>query len=163
MFAEWDAGIVTEEGSDQPLSWRYAYKLTMLRGLPVSVKASYFIILDYNQDDAKRFSQGCEFEILVTTSSIRRALKYRNWSKKTAKQKAKERNADLRDAYFCFISDLSSYHLVYVDESGCDKWIGFRRTGWSPCSITPSQVTKFHRHQRYQILAAYSPDGVCIP
>lgn len=91
----------------------------MLRGLTVSVRASYFMILDYNQDDSKHLSQGCEFEVLVTTSSIRRALKYGNWSKKTAKQKAKERNADLRDAYFRFISDFS-YHLVYVDESGCD-------------------------------------------
>jgi hypothetical protein len=37
-----------------------------------------------------------EFGVLVTASSIRRALKYENWSKKAAKQKAKERNADLR-------------------------------------------------------------------
>ena len=65
-----------------------------------------------------------EFEVLVTTSSIRRALKYEGWTKKAAKQKAKERNADLRDAYFHFISDFASYHLVYVDESGCDKRIG---------------------------------------
>jgi hypothetical protein len=49
------------------------------------------------------------------------------WSKKAAKQKVKERNADLRDAYVHYISDSSSYHLIFVDES--DKLIGFRRTG----------------------------------
>jgi transposase len=103
-----------------------------------------------------------EFQVQVTTCNISRALKSEGWSKKTAKQKAKERNADLRDAYFHFISDFCSYHLVYVDESGCDKRIGFRRTGWSPLGITPSQVTKFHRDQRYQILPAYAQDGVIL-
>ena len=67
-----------------------------------------------------------EFEVLVTTWSIFRALKYEGWSKKVSKQKARERNVNFRDAYVRFISDFSSYHLVYVDESGCDKWIGFR-------------------------------------
>jgi len=103
-----------------------------------------------------------EFEVLVTTWSIRRALKREGWSKKASKQKARERNANLRDAYFHFISDFSSYHIVYVDESGCDKRIGFRGTGWSPRGTTPSQVTKFHRDQRYQILPAYAQDGVVL-
>jgi hypothetical protein len=49
---------------------------------------------------------------------------------------------------------------VYVDESGCDKRISFRRTGWSPVGATPLQVSKFHRDQRYQILPAYAQDGV---
>lgn len=49
-----------------------------------------------------------------------------------------------------------------MDESGCDKRIGFRGTGWSPCGTTPSQVTKFHRDQRYQILPAYAQDGVVL-
>ena len=35
------------------------------------------------------------------------------------------------------LSDFRSYHLVYVDESGCDKRIGFRRTGWSPIGVAP--------------------------
>lgn len=78
-----------------------------------------------------------EFEVLVTTWSTRRALKCEGCSKKASKKKAKERNTDLRDAYFHFISDFSSYHLVYVDESGCDKRIGFRGTGWSPRGTTP--------------------------
>lgn len=103
-----------------------------------------------------------EFEVLVTTWNIRRALKCEGWSKKASKQKARERNANLRDAYSHFISDFSSYHLVYVDESGCDKRIGFRGTGWSPRGATPSQVTKFHRDQRYQILPAYAQDDVVL-
>ena len=53
-----------------------------------------------------------------------------------------------------------SHHLVYVDESGCDKRIGFRRTGWSPVGTTPLQVSKFHRNQHCQILPTYAQDGV---
>lgn len=68
----------------------------------------------------------------------------------------------MRDEYFHFLSDFCSYHLVYVDESGCDKRVGFRRTGWSPLGVAPSQVTKFHRGQRYQILLAYAQDGIVL-
>ncbi|KAJ5732371.1 hypothetical protein N7493_003852 [Penicillium malachiteum] len=78
-----------------------------------------------------------EFGTYVTASSIRRALISKKWSKKTARQKAKERNADLRDWYLHNLSEFHSYHLIYIDESGYDKWIGFRRTGWSPHGITP--------------------------
>nr|BAC54731.1 putative transposase [Aspergillus oryzae] len=103
-----------------------------------------------------------EFQIYATTSRIRRALSSKGWSKKAARQKAKERNSDLRDMYFHLISDFHSYQLVYVDESGCDKRAGFRRTGWSPLGTTPIQVSKFHRDQRYQILPAYSQDGIIL-
>lgn len=74
----------------------------------------------------------------------------------------KERNSDLRDMYFHLISDFHSYQLVYVDESGCDKRVGFRRTGWSPLGTAPIQVSKFHREQRYQILPAYSQGGIVL-
>ncbi|GCB25593.1 hypothetical protein AAWM_08478 [Aspergillus awamori] len=103
-----------------------------------------------------------EFETVVTTSSIRRALKSIGWSKKTARRIAGERNADLRDSYLHSLSEYRSYHLVYVDESRCDKRIGFRRTAWSPVGVTPVQISRFHRGQRYQILPAYAQDGVML-
>lgn len=83
--------------------------------------------------------------------------------KKDSPTKSKrESNADLRDEYWHDISEFSSSQLIYVDESGCDKRIGFRRTGWSPLGITPIQVSKFHRDQRYQILPAYTQDGILL-
>ncbi|GFG19955.1 hypothetical protein IFM5058_10397 [Aspergillus udagawae] len=103
-----------------------------------------------------------EFEIWVTTSSIRRALISSGWSKKIARLRAKERNAELRDIYLNNLSDFQSYHLVFVDESGCDKRIGSRRTGWSPLGVTPTQISRFHRDQRYQILPAYTQDGILL-
>jgi transposase len=103
-----------------------------------------------------------EFHTMVTTSSTRRALVAKGWSKKTARQRAREQNADLRDYYLHNLSDFKSYHPVYVDESGCDKRVGFRRTGWAPLGKTPLQVTQFHRNQRYQILPAYAQDGIVL-
>lgn len=78
------------------------------------------------------------------------------------RQKAKERNTDLRDDYRHLISEFCSYHLIYVDESGCDKRIGPRKTGWYLLGTTPVQVSKFHRDQRYQILHAYAQDGILL-
>jgi transposase len=69
-----------------------------------------------------------EFEVLVTKFSIGRALASIRWSKKIARQVAKERNADLRDCFLHSLSEFRSYHLIYIDESGCDKMVGFRRT-----------------------------------
>ncbi|KAL0929468.1 uncharacterized protein CTRU02_215634 [Colletotrichum truncatum] len=101
-----------------------------------------------------------EFDTLVTASSIGRALKAAGWSKKVARTVAREQNPDLRLDYLHELSAFSSYHLVYVDESGCDKRAGFRRTGWSPHGVTPVQISRFHRGQRYQILPAYTQDGI---
>ena len=58
--------------------------------------------------------------------------------------------------------DFQLYHLVYVDESGCHKRIGFRQTGWSPCGRAPIQISQFHCGQQYQILPAYAQDGIVL-
>lgn len=75
---------------------------------------------------------------------------------------ASGRNADLRDFYLHNLSSFFSYQLVYVDESGCDKRIGFRRTGWSPLGTTPVQIARYRREQRWQILPAYTQDGILL-
>jgi transposase len=103
-----------------------------------------------------------EFDVQATKSSISRALVSKGWSKKTARVKARERNLDLRDEYFHFISDFHSYHLVFIDECGCDKRIGFRRPGWSPLGTAPVQVSKFYYNHRYQILPAYAQDSIVL-
>ena len=103
-----------------------------------------------------------EFEATVTASTISRALKAAGWSKKACRRVASGRNAGLRDFYLHNLSSFRSYHLVYVDESGCDKRIGFRRTGWSPLGTTPVQVARYRREQRWQILPAYTQDGILL-
>jgi hypothetical protein len=101
-----------------------------------------------------------EFEVQVTIPTISKALASAGWSRKAARRIAKERNADLRDFYLHNLSEFRSYHLVYIDESGCDNRIGFRRTGWSPLGVTPIQIARLRRDQRHQILPAYTQDGI---
>jgi len=103
-----------------------------------------------------------EFEVRVTTSSIGRALASIGWTKKKIRRVAKGRNADLRDMYLYNISKFSREHFVFVDESGCDRRAGSRRTGWAPLGVTPTQVAQFKREQRYQILPAYAVDGIIL-
>jgi hypothetical protein len=102
------------------------------------------------------------FRVDVSTDSLRRILKKNKWSKKIMQQKAKEQNPDLQDKYQHDISEYHSYQLVYVDKSGCDRQTGIRKTGWSPLGITPTERSKFHHGQYYQILPAYSQDGIVL-
>jgi hypothetical protein len=69
-----------------------------------------------------------EFRAFITKSSIHHALATAGWSKKVSRQVAKERNANLRDFYLHNLSEFRSYHLIYIDESGYDRQVRFRRT-----------------------------------
>lgn len=102
------------------------------------------------------------FDVTVSPRTIGRELKDKGWSKKVIRQISNKRNADLRDFYLHNLSQFRSYHLVYVDESGCDRRAGRRRTGWSPRGMTPVQLSEFQRGQRYQILPAYAQDGIVL-
>ena len=103
-----------------------------------------------------------EFATRVHISTISRALSRLRWTKKVIRRRAKEQSSDLRDLYLYKLSAFRSFQLVFVDESGCDKRIGFRRTGWSPSGVAPVEVTKFHRGNRFQILPAYTQDGILL-
>ena len=101
-----------------------------------------------------------EFGVLVNASTISRALAAAGRTKKVIRQVARQRNVDLRNFYLHNLSAFQPYHLVFINKSGCDKRIGFRRTGWSPLGVTPIQVAKFRRDRRYKILPTYAQDGV---
>jgi hypothetical protein len=70
-----------------------------------------------------------KFDVLVTASSLGRALCSRGWTKKQIRRIVNGRNADLCDHYLYQISSLSLKYFVFVDKSSCNKCIGFRRTG----------------------------------
>jgi hypothetical protein len=98
-----------------------------------------------------------KFDELLSKSTISRALASAKWSKKVARRIAKEQSADLRDMYLYDLSAFEPYHVVYVDESGCDTRAGYRRTGWSPLGVTPVQIARFQRGQRYHIVVGWIP------
>lgn len=66
---------------------------------------------------------------MIITSSIRGALIAKPWPKMTTRRHAREQNADLREYYLYNLLDFKSYYLVYVDEFGYNKRVGFRRIG----------------------------------
>lgn len=68
--------------------------------------------------------------VLVSTSTISRSLSNMCWSKKMNRRRAKERKPDLRDFYMDKVSNLRSWQLVFIDETGCDGLVGFRKKGW---------------------------------
>jgi transposase len=77
------------------------------------------------------------FRVEISLSTISRTLHNIGWSKKVIRRVAKEQNPDLRDLYLYNLSAFHSNQIVYIDESGCDKREGFRRTGWSPVGTVP--------------------------
>jgi hypothetical protein len=99
-----------------------------------------------------------EFKADLTRFSVRRALI--GWSKKATQNIAQERNQDLRDDYIYEVSFLRSDQLVFLDETGVDRSIGIHSKGWARRGKRPRQVKRFHRGHRFQILPAYTQDGV---
>lgn len=67
----------------------------------------------------------------VTIQSISRALASVGWSRKTARQIAKEQTADLRGFFLYHLTVFQSNQLIFVDKLGCDKKAGFRSTDCS--------------------------------
>ncbi|CAG1987526.1 unnamed protein product [Fusarium graminearum] len=89
-----------------------------------------------------------------------RSLKDARWTRKNCHPVAQQRNPELRDLYLYKLSKYKSYQMIFIDESGADRRIGYRKKGWAPSGVTPIQVGRFNREQRYQILAAYTQDGI---
>lgn len=100
------------------------------------------------------------FELSVSERTVRRTLK--GWSKKVMRRRARQQDPELRHYYMHKLSAFHSYQLIYIDESGCDLRVGRRNKGWAPRGVTPVQVEPFQRGKRYQILPAYTQDGILV-
>lgn len=103
-----------------------------------------------------------EFQVEVSPETVRRELVAMGWSRKITRRVAQERNAELRDFYLHTISAFHSYQLIFVDESSCDRRCAFRRRGWAPRGVTPVQTARFQRGPHYQILPAYTQEGILL-
>jgi transposase len=103
-----------------------------------------------------------KFRKRISERSLGRFLRSIGWTRTMIHRIAQQRSADLRDYYLHKMSQYKSYHLVFVDESGCDGRAGYRRWGWSPKGSSPVQVTKFGRGKRWHILPAYAQDGILL-
>ncbi len=50
--------------------------------------------------------------------------------------------------------------LVFIDETGVDRSIRIHHKGWARRGKRLHQVKRFYHGQRFQILPAYTQDGV---
>ena len=103
-----------------------------------------------------------KFEVLVSPSTITRALHSIHWSKKRPRRVADERDADLRDFHLHSLAVFKSEHLVFVDESGCDKRIGFRLTGWSLLGTSPIQIGPLLGSLSRFFLQSFQPASILL-
>jgi len=69
-----------------------------------------------------------KFEVVLTTSTISKALALVYWLKKATYCVAKKQNTDLQDFYLYNLSNFRLYRLAYINKSECDNRIGFRWT-----------------------------------
>jgi len=77
-----------------------------------------------------------------------------------SKKQAKKIAAALRIFYQYQIRTSQADQFVFIDESGTDRRIGFRKTAWSPLGVAPIQHQALSRGDRWQILPAYTLDGI---
>jgi transposase len=102
-------------------------------------------------------------KVRVSKPTICRGLKSVGWPLKTHREIAAQRNPDLRDAYrYNLSSSLKSWQPIYIDESGINHRGRFRQKGRAPRGVTPVRTAPLERGKRYQILTAYSQDGVVL-
>ncbi|KLP02004.1 uncharacterized protein FFB20_15262 [Fusarium fujikuroi] len=102
------------------------------------------------------------FDVDVSPTRITRTLQTLQWTRKNTRRVARQRNPQLRHYYHyrLKLGGYRSYHLVFLDESGLDRSIGVRRKGWAPKGVTPMQIARFQREERFQVLAAYTQRGI---
>ncbi|KAF0643862.1 hypothetical protein FPSE5266_07146 [Fusarium pseudograminearum] len=101
-----------------------------------------------------------EFEDDVLLSTISRSLKDARWTRKNCHCVAQQRNLQLRDLYLYKLLKYKSYQMIFIDESGADRCVCYCNKGWALSGVIPVQVSRLNREQRYQILAAYTQEGI---
>lgn len=99
----------------------------------------------------------------VSVSLVTRELRAAGWSWKKTRRVARQRISILQNFYLWRMlveNEYESYHLVFVDESGCNKLAAQRDRGWAPVGQAPVHVDEFNRDKKIQILPAYAQDGI---
>ena len=98
-------------------------------------------------------------DIVVSISSIWRALKRNKWSRKTVQRRAQERSEDLRAAWKGRQCTWDVDRLIFIDESGANERTGYRKFGWSPINLPAIDTVLIKRSERWSILPAYTING----
>jgi len=113
---------------------------------------------DWYLDELRDFL-GYEHDVWASESTISRALKRREFSRKVVIRIAAQRDQELCLMYYARVSMYYTDMLVFVDESAANERTTDRKYGWSPRGV-PAWVTKeLRKSLRWSILPAYTVDG----
>lgn len=137
------------------------------RGRPSAMlsyhKDQLFAMLDGNPtaylDEMQAFLYD-EHDVKVSVAAIWRALKQRQWSRKVATRRARERNELLRRVFQLRCQQqYNPEMLVCIDESACNERTGDRKYGWSPVNTPVGVEYAIKRSERWSLLPAMDVDG----
>jgi len=99
------------------------------------------------------------YDIEVNQSTISRALKRIDVTRKRLKVVAAQRNEELRSHWLYLLQDFEASQLVCVDESGSDERRSDRHYGYAERGVK-AQVQRFlQKRERVSVLPAYTIDG----
>src|SRR5271168_98605 len=110
------------------------------------------------QDELATFIFDC-FDIEISQSTISRALKRINITRKKLQVEAAQRNQAERLNYQLNMSSVKASQYVFVDESGSDERTGDRTHGYAKRGV-PARIARWLRSRtRISVLPAYTVEG----
>ena len=95
----------------------------------------------------------------VSGATVCRVLKRYGFTRKKARQMAKQRCVEFRAAFIAQISQFDFRCFVWVDETGSDARNHIRKFGYEFRGLTPHYHRFFARGKRVSAIAAISSDG----
>ena len=97
------------------------------------------------------------FGVQVSVSNICKTLKYMGCTRQTLCHVAKQRDDQLRAK---FMADISIFDLIWLDETGCDKWNIIRKYGYSIRGRPLCDQRLLVRGTRYSAIPIVSLNGI---
>jgi transposase len=99
------------------------------------------------------------YDVFVDQSTVSRALKRIEVTRKRLKVLAAQRNQELRDQWQLNLLYFSAEQLVCVDESGSDERTGDRHYGWADRGARAEVHRWLAKKERVSVLPAYTIEG----
>ena len=100
-----------------------------------------------------------KFAVDVVPQVVGRVLKRNGWSRKKAKEIAKQRSAKARALWRQKQELWQLDRLCFIDESACNERTGCRKRGWSPVGSKCSILRFLERTERWSVLPALTVNG----
>ena len=97
-----------------------------------------------------------EFGIRTSKSTISRALKRAQWSKKRARRVSDNLRYELRQNFMLEMRGVNAEQLIFLDEALFNNTTGWRATAWAPIGTAARYSASRNRGTSTSLLAAYN-------